>query len=512
MSAASGPDERWQRLDPRTAVASGVWALGAGVAGGVPTVAGFATHGSSATGVATVIVIAAVVVLVVGAVVAERVRLARTRFRIGPGRVELHTGILVRSRRSLPRERVRAVDVHADPVARVLGLATLRVGTGRRAAAGDRRLELRAVRRDEAEALRSLLLAGRGRDDDAGLLAELDPAWIRYAPLSFLTVALGAAAAGVVMQVAQWVGLENAVVDGVIAGARSLGLVVFVLVGLGVVLVVGSVVSVGAFVEAWWHYRLERESSRTVRVRRGLLTTRSTSLEERRLHGVALVEPLGVRAAGAARVDAIATGLSSPGSGDEQRCDPSGLLPAAPRAVAERVAAAVLREPESPTRAELRAHPVAARTRRVRWATAAGLVPAVALAVLGLVPAASFGVAALLVAVAVAVVAVIVGRAVGRGAYAALGHAVHGPYVVIRAGRLRRRTVVLRRDGIIGWHVRRSWAQRRVDLATVWFTTAAGDQAYPIRDLAARDAAAFAREVLGRDLLSEGRAVWPAAM
>ncbi|PVZ11694.1 PH domain-containing protein [Actinomycetospora cinnamomea] len=484
----------WRRLDPRTALASGALTLGVGVAGGVPTVAGFAARGSGATALVAGIVVGAVVALVGVVVGAEKVRLARTRFRVGLERVELHSGILVRTRRSLPRERIRSVDVHADPVARVLGLATLRVDTARRASVADRPLELRCVRREEAEALRSELLVRRRDDETAGtgLLAALDPRWTRYAPLSFLTPALGAAAAGAVMQVAQWVGLESTVVDAVVAGWRRLGTLGTVAVGLTAVLVVGAVASVAAFVEAWWSYRLEREPSGTLRVRRGLLTTRSTTLEERRLRGVALVEPLGVRTAGAARVDAVATGLAT--AGGEERTDAAGLLPAAPRELAERVAAAVLREPVSPTRAAvMRTHPVAARGRRVRWATAGALVPALVLAALGAVVAGPF----LVAAAAVAVAGLVAGPLLGRAAYRALGHAVHEAYVVVRGGLVRRRTVVLRRDGVIGWSVRQSWFQRRVGLATLWLTTAAGDQAYAVRDVAAADAPGFAAEVVG---------------
>jgi putative membrane protein len=499
-------DAPWRRLDARTAVASAVLALGVGVAAGVPTVAGFAVRGSSVTGLVAGITVGAVLLLGGVVLAVERVRLARTRFRVGPERVELHTGIVVRARRSLPRDRVRAVDVRADPVARLLGLATLVIGTGRRVSATDRPLELRCVRREDAEALRGELLVRRtGDTTGAGVLATLDPRWIRYAPLSFVTVALGAAAGGVVMQVAQWVGLESTVIDAVVAGWRALGPVWAIVVALAAVLVVGTLGSLGAFVEAWWGYHLEREPSGTLRVRRGLLTTRSTTLEERRLRGVALVEPLGVRTAGAARVDAVATGLRTAGSGGEEgSSDPSGLLPAAPRELAEQVAAAVLGEPESPSRiAVLRPHPPAARGRRVRWGTVTALVPAVVLGVLGATVAAEFAVAA----VALAAAGLVAGPVLGRAAYRALGHGVHAAYVVVRSGVVRRRTVVLRRDGVIGWSVRQSWPQRRAGLATLWLTTAAGDQAYAVRDLAAVDAARFAAEILGDELtpfLTEG--------
>ena len=487
----------WRTLDPRTVRASGAVALGVCVAAGVPTLVGIAS-GSRSLALPAVIVAAATVLITVAVVVAERVRLSRTRFRVGDDRVELHTGIVVRARRSLTRERIRSVEVTADPVARVLGLATLRMGTGQQASATEHPLELRALRRDDAEALRAeLLRRAAPTTSTGGEIATFDPRWTAYAPLSFLTPALGTAAAGLVLQVAQWFGLENTVIDTVIATARTLGPWWSVAVGAVAVLVIGSVASLALFAEAWWGHRLEREPSGTLRVHRGLLTRRSTTLEERRLRGVAVVEPLGVRTVGAARVDAVATGLRSAGSGGsnaEQRSDPSGLLPAAPRALAERIAAEVLREPVSPTRAAvLRPHPPAARARRVRWATAAALVPALVLAVLGVTVHGGFGVAAAIAAV----IAVPVGIALGREGYRKLGHGLSGAYLVTREGMTRRRTVALQRAGVIGWSVRQSFLQRRVGLATLRFTTAAGEQAYAVRDMAACEAAAFAREALG---------------
>src|SRR5206468_2953351 len=103
--------------------------------------------------------------------------------------------------------------------------------------------------------------------------------------------------------------------------------------------IVGVLGSLGLFAELWSGYRLTREDG-MLRVRRGLLTTRSLSLDERRLRGVEVVEPLGARLVGAARVDAVASGLRT--QGDKERGDPKTLLPPAPRAEAHRVAAEIV--------------------------------------------------------------------------------------------------------------------------------------------------------------------------
>ena len=496
----------------RTVLASSALALGACLAGGVPTLAGMRQAGGTSFTVAAVLVVGGTILLVGLAAVLEYVRLERTRFRIGADRVELHTGIVVRTRKGLARERVRTVEVTADPVLRLLGLATLRIGTGQRSSATDKPLELRALRRADAESVRRELLdrdrptsaatdpgvpATTPRNDET--LAVLDPGWIRFAPISALTPALGVAAFGAVLQGAEWVGLQRTVLDETLAAVRALGFVVSLLVGLVVVVVVGTVGSLAVFVESWWAFRLTREAGAgslgSLNVRRGLLTTRSTTLEENRLRGVAVIEPLGARALGAARLDAVATGLSH---ADGQRSDPKGLLPVAPLAVVERVVADVLREPAAPTaQVTLRPHPPAARRRRIRWGCAAGLAPGVVIGVLAL----GFGSLVLTVTAAVvAVLGVALGVRLGIVAHRNLGHGLVGTYVVSRHGAPGRRTVALRRDGILTWSVSQTVFQRRAGLATLWFTTAAGDGRYGVYDLTSADAVAFAVETLGDQL------------
>ena len=69
---------------------------------------------------------------------------------------------------------------------------------------------------------------------------------------------------------------------------------------------------------------------------RGLFTTRETTLDDYRLAGVNLSEPLGLRLAGGARLSAIVTGLSGSQQGS------STWSPPAPRQLVERVAGEVL--------------------------------------------------------------------------------------------------------------------------------------------------------------------------
>ncbi|WP_017238642.1 PH domain-containing protein [Streptomyces sp. SS] len=483
-----GADAReWRRLDPRTVLVR--VALFGGVLVGAALPVAFGLAGDRPLWQAFAWVAAAVALALGAAVVAETVRFRRTRYRVGPDRVELHTGLLVVQRRSLARERVRSADLSANPLQRVFGLVKVRVGTGEHSG-GESPLELDLVTRAEGERLRRELLARSagpsGAPDGDDTLAALDPRWIRFAPVSFLVPALGGAAIGAVMQVSEWFGAQGKLIHWIGDRFQDVSLAWMIVDLVLLAAVTGAVGALGLWVEMWWNYRLEREPGGTLRVARGLLTTRSVSLEERRLRGVELVQPLGVRLCGAARVDAVATGLAQD-DGDEH-ADLKNLLPAVERAVADRVAAQVLREPEPPTAAPLTAHPRAARTRRLRRALWAALVPVAVLAALGLLLTPVL----LYVAAGCAVVLTPIAVLFALDAYRGLGHGVSGAYLVTRSGTLRRATVALQRSGVIGWTVRQSYFQRRAGLLTLTATTAAGTGAYDILDAGESEGLTFA--------------------
>jgi putative membrane protein len=84
---------------------------------------------------------------------------------------------------------------------------------------------------------------------------------------------------------------------------------------------------------------------------------------------------------------------------------------------------------------------------------------------------------------------------VGFDRYRNLGHLLTGRHLVTRWGSLHRRTVVLERDGVIGWRIRQSIFQRRAGLVTVEAVTAAGDGGYPVTDVTAADGAALAAAI-----------------
>ena len=476
----------WTPLDRRTVAVTALVMVGVSITAGVPIGIGIARNAS--IGTALLWLLPAAALLVAGGSAVDHIRWRRTRYRLTPGRVELRTGVLVTKHRSLQRDRIRAVDITADPLLRAFGLVTVRIGTGEQSEAGEGSVVLRPVPAAVGASLRRELLdrthPGTAAD---GALAALDPAWIRYAPVSFLAPALGASAFGGALQVSEWFGLQSGLIAWVVNLFRGVPLVTMIAVLVAAALAVGAIASLGLWVEMWWNYRLEREPG-TLRVRRGLLTTRSISIDEARVRGVELVEPLGVRLSGAARVDAVATGMAAAKS-DDDKSDRRTLLPAAPLGIARRVAADVLREPESPLDAvHLTGHPVAARGRRLRWTIGSVVVLEAVLVLLG----ALLTDVLLHIAWISALVLVPVAAVLAVDAYRSLGHGLGGRYLVARSGTVRRATVALQRGGIIGWTFRQSVFQRRAGLATVIATTAAGAGAYAVPDAGSDDGLALA--------------------
>ncbi|MEV6630430.1 PH domain-containing protein [Actinoplanes sp. NPDC051470] len=241
----------WERLDRRGLWVSAAFMTGVAILAGVPTAIGLS---DISWAVALAWTLPGAAVIVAAGVIAEWLRLRVTRYRVGPDRVELHTGVLVRTRRSLQRDRIRTVDVVADPLLRVFGLVAVRIGTGEQA--DDGTVKLSPVTRDTGDALRRALLSRAA--SPASSLAVLDPAWIRYAPLSFVGPVLGGSALGGVLNVADWFGASAGVVDWAIDLLGGLGLIGGIAVLIVVALVVGTIGALGLWVEFWWSYRLDR--------------------------------------------------------------------------------------------------------------------------------------------------------------------------------------------------------------------------------------------------------------
>ena len=432
---------------------------------------------------------------VVGIIGLSVLRWATTRYRITPEQVQLRTGLLQRKTIATPADRVRSVDVTASPLHRLLGLAKVDIGTGSHDPGSG--MSLDSLTAAEAAALRAELLhrsavvtfdapdavtlgavpAGDpvtpgGHDIE---LARLDPRWVRFAPFTMSGVLGAAAILGIGSRLFDQLGVsagDVGPVRGALDHLERTPIWLDVIEGLVVVVALVTVLSIGGYVLSYWGFRLSRHAQGSLHITRGLLTTRATSIEERRLRGLELAEPLLLRAVHAARLSGITTGLRSSGAAGGGS---SLLLPPAPRAVAWEVAGQILRD-AAPVVVPLTAHGPAARRRRFVRALLSAFVLVAAAAV-----AISTG-APLWLGVA-AIVTVPVSAMLAADRYRSLGHALSGNALVTRQGSLGRRRDVLECDGIIGWNLRQTFFQRRAGLATLTATTAAGRQRYAVTDV-----------------------------
>ncbi|GAA5159087.1 PH domain-containing protein [Pseudonocardia eucalypti] len=492
-------DAGWRRLDARVLAVFPLRQAGALI----PWLAITLIGGRHADGWQPLAAMAGPAVLVaLGAV-----RWATVRYRVSTERVELRGGLLRRHERSLRRDRVRTVDVRASPPHRLFRLCVVEIGTGSNSGE-EGRLTLDAVTREEADRLRrELLLCDDPRPDaDAGPggteLAELRLSWLRYAPLTPAgLVALGTLLGGG-FKIASDAGID--LIGSTAEAAEELSATpawLAVPALAAAVLVVSGLGSVAIYLEGWWRFRLSREQDGSLRLRRGLLTTRSLSLEQRRVRGVVIVEPLPLRLAGAARCTAITTGLDARSTGG------GALLPAAPRAEAHRVAAAalLLDDPADGASAPLRRHPPAA----LRRAVVRAVLPALALAGVAWVASAwtasAWGASAWVPPLWPGALLLLPAAALlGLDRYRNLGHVLRPEYLVIGYGSVVRRRVALQRRGIIGWRIRQSPTQRWSGLVTLDPITAGGGAAHVVRDIPLADALALATAI-NPDVVRLGR-------
>jgi uncharacterized membrane protein YdbT with pleckstrin-like domain len=387
-------------------------------------------------------------------------------------RIELRRALIGRSVKSIPRDRIRGVDISASLPHRLLGLAIVHIDAGADGGEG----ELNAVSRHEAERLRRVLLARDAQAPPRRVLARMRRRWYVYAPLSgayLLTpFALAGSLLGTLYNLGDDLGLitrervENVGHDVVgLPTALVLALVILTLIAM-------PVMSVIVFTLFNWDFTVHERDGSLV-AERGLVTRRSVSLERRRLRGVELADNPFERMAGVTRLGALITGL-----GDAAHR--GRLLPAAPRPVAESLAARVVGAVPGP----LLAHPRAARGRRVVRAVA----PPAGVAVLAVI-------AGQLWVAYVCAVLVLLAVPLGLDRYRQLGHATDGERLTVRSGSLRRRQVVVEHSAVVGWRIRRTLFQRRLGLATLFAAVGAGEGGYSAADMSEQDAVALAAAI-----------------
>ncbi|MFD3686194.1 PH domain-containing protein [Nocardiopsis sp. NPDC058631] len=446
---------------------------------------------------------ATVVVLLVGGFVTWRT----TRYEVGEDRLEIRKGLIRRSRRTIPLERVRGVDVTSTLLHRLLGVAVVHIEAAAGSATATEDGKLDAVAADEAERLRRVLLhrkavlagqeaghraapgAGAGPaetagpaegqappvpDDDTVTYFAMPRSWYLYGALSLgylLTpFAVLATLFGTVQQTAGD-RANDVVVDWLTTSDRGFLLMV-ALVFAGVLVLLMPVFAVVSYALTHWGFSLRGRDGSLV-AERGLFTRRSVTLERRRIRGYELLDNPLERTRGAVRLRAVVTGL-----GDA--ANRAVLLPIGPRTAVEGVVDQAL----ALFGGALKRHPVAALFRRLTRSVLPFALLAAVAAALG---AEWLAVACLALAV--------LGIPLGVDRYRSLGHGYDGERVSVRSGSLSRSQATVERSAVIGWTWTQTLFQRGSSLADLQVTVGAGAGGYTAQDASLEESVAFAAGV-----------------
>ncbi|QRO87042.1 PH domain-containing protein [Kytococcus sedentarius] len=487
------------------------------------------------------------------AVVVSLVQYFTLRYRVGAETVQVRRGLFTKETKTARLERVRSIDVEGNLLMRLLDLRTITIGTG----VDDGQVELEGIRTRDAEELREGLLrrsrevrAARGIDagaparvtsggafpaGDAGALdgrdgpvvigggtpdavpapdvpeqslVRWDKRWLRFGPLGASGLVVAGVVAGGVAQFADDIArsdLGQRLGGQLLHRAQDLGVVASIATLLAAGAVFALLFSLAAYALGWWGLDVTRSGHGTLHVRRGLATTRSATMEERKVRGVMVTEPWQQRWQKGASLSAIVTGAEG-GSVE--------VLPTVPRDTAREVAVDVLSSGEDRPAPvglfgmELVSHgPRALRRMTVSALLTTfwfGLLPAaVAVAVLrhfdvtdGLLDRGWWWLFAWTAFIAV------VNLVPVYPAWRSLGHAVTEHHVVFRQGAILRNHLALETDGILSWNMAQSFFQRRLELCTLTATVAGGAEGYELPNVPVEDAVRLMRsaspELLGQ--------------
>lgn len=464
-------------------------------------------------------ILTATLLAVLGLLVRGFVTWKTFRYEIGEERLEIRSGLIRRSRRTIPLERVRGVDVTSSLLHRLLGVAVVRI----EAASGAGETEdgkLDAVDAAEAERLRTVLLhrkavlSGRSEEattvgedgvaslttasagtDASGAVTASDEAAVTYFRMPRSWYLFGALSVGhlvtpfvllatlfgMVQQSAGQVATDF-LVDWVTSTDRGF-LVVFAAVSTGVLVLLMPVFAVVSYALTHWGFTLRGRDGSLV-AERGLFTRRSVTLERRRIRGYELRDNPLERTRRAVRLRAIVTGL-----GDT--ANRAVLLPLGPRSKVEAVVDRAL----DLFRGRLTRHPRAALYRRFTRAVLPFVVVAAVALYLDLI---------WLTVAAGALALLGVPLAVDR--YRSLGHGYDGERVSVRSGSLQRGQATVERSAVIGWTWTQTLFQRRSGLADLQVTVGAGAGGYTAQDASLEESVDFAGRItpeMVRPFLSE---------
>ncbi|QWZ07230.1 PH domain-containing protein [Nocardioides panacis] len=292
----------------------------------------------------------------------------RTKYWIEADELRVDTGVVSRQSRRIRVDRLQGIDISQPFVARIFGLAELKMDV---AGGGAREGSLAFLPLREAQDLRTALLARR----DAVRAGETDRA--EPAAATDESVGSGPVVGAVAPPDRVLVSLDPAMlVVSLLLSAEFGAFLVSTLVFAGLFVFFGQIVgglaaavpllgglAVTLFRKLSAYYRLTvSETPAGLQVRRGLFELDAQTIAVSRVQGVVVTEPLLWRRLGWAKVDVSLAGYTS---GDRDgKPSTSTVMPVAPRATALWLARRLLEEAGSP---DPDAVPLTGPPQRARW-------------------------------------------------------------------------------------------------------------------------------------------------
>ena len=278
-----------------------------------------------------------------------------TRFVIDGTELRITRGVLTKQSRRIPYERIQSVDVAEPLVARILGLAELRIDM---AGGSESTTVLRYLLLDEVRQLRRLLLArAHGETVAADGPAIEERSLITKVPTERIVL-------GTLMSL-DFVGAVLAAIAAVISAlVFDQAVLAFGLLPTGAA--IAQIIAKRVIEQ--WDFTLSR-GDRGLRIERGLLSRTSQTIPYDRVQGIAIKEPLVWRRFGWQRLEVDVAGYASRSS-DDTSVSISTLLPISDPHLAEALIAELV-----PSRTEVittdrpteRSWPFAPIGWRYRW-------------------------------------------------------------------------------------------------------------------------------------------------
>ncbi|MET0928871.1 MAG: PH domain-containing protein [Aeromicrobium sp.] len=340
-----------QRTHPLTAVVQGAVLAAAAAAGLVGSVLSGEGWGPLSAALSLLIALGAGLLLGLGA---GFVGWFFTRYVIDGTELRISSGVVTKSSRRIPYERIQSVDIAEPLVARALGLAELRIEM---AGGKDSRSTLKFLRLEDAGDLRRILLsrahglaADPVEDERRSVITRVAPERVMIGTLlslDFLAAAVGSIA---LIVLAIWFGGIVVLLGGIIPLATWLAQIV------------------ARRILQQWNFTLSR-GERGLRIERGLLSRTSQTIPYDRVQGIAIKEPFVWRRLGWQRLEVDVAGYAA--KEDDEGTGPSStLLPIcdpvlAAAVIAELMPGATTDVPK--TRAPERSWPFAPIGWRYRW-------------------------------------------------------------------------------------------------------------------------------------------------